>query len=84
MITSRDPQDDSRLRVADINRCSVVNSREFVAHAPDWARSHPNLARELPHLLDNYAIDSLLDMSLPRHPREAPNCSAPARPTQPA
>ncbi|WP_371627542.1 hypothetical protein OG245_36055 [Streptomyces sp. NBC_01116] len=73
-VISRDPQDDSRLRVADINRWAVVNSLEFTAHAPDRAESHPNLARALPHLPDNYAIDSLLDKSLPRHPREAPNC----------
>ncbi|WP_374230049.1 hypothetical protein [Streptomyces sp. OfavH-34-F] len=52
VIISRDPQDHSRLRVADINRYSVFNSREFVAHAPDWAKSHPDLARELPHLLE--------------------------------
>ncbi|RPK82123.1 DUF4238 domain-containing protein [Streptomyces sp. ADI98-10] len=52
VIISRDPQDASQLRVADINRYSVFNSREFVAHAPDWAKSHPDLARELPQLLE--------------------------------
>ncbi|MFJ7255691.1 hypothetical protein ACIQWV_24625 [Streptomyces sp. NPDC098085] len=52
VIMSRDPQDASRLRVADINRYSVFNSREFVAHNPDWAKAHPDLARELPQLLE--------------------------------
>ncbi|MFJ7200893.1 MULTISPECIES: DUF4238 domain-containing protein [unclassified Streptomyces] len=52
VIISRDPQDASRLRVADINRYTVFNSREFVAHAPDWAMAHPDLARELPQLLE--------------------------------
>ncbi|CAL9637050.1 DUF4238 domain-containing protein [Streptomyces sp. enrichment culture] len=52
VIISRDPQDASRLRVADINRYTVFNSREFVAHAPDWAKAHPVLARELPQLLE--------------------------------
>ncbi|MFJ3434759.1 hypothetical protein ACIPMU_14535 [Streptomyces cyaneofuscatus] len=50
VIISCDPQDHSRLRVTDINRYSVFNSREFVAHAPDWAKSHPDLTRELPLL----------------------------------
>ncbi|MFJ2094663.1 DUF4238 domain-containing protein [Streptomyces sp. NPDC087901] len=52
VIISRDPQDASRLRVADINRYTVFNSREFVAHAPDWATAHPEFARELPQLLE--------------------------------
>ncbi|MGP3749893.1 DUF4238 domain-containing protein [Streptomyces sp. IBSNAI001] len=52
VIISRDPQDASRLRVADINRYTVFNSREFVAHAPDWAKANPGLARELPQLLE--------------------------------
>ncbi|MET9770884.1 hypothetical protein [Streptomyces sp. NPDC006415] len=51
-IISRDPHGASRLHAADINRYSVFSSREFVAHAPDWAKRHPNLARKLPELLE--------------------------------
>ncbi|MCX5327841.1 DUF4238 domain-containing protein [Streptomyces sp. NBC_00140] len=52
VIISRDPQDSSRLRAADINRFTVFNSREFVAHAPEWPKSHPRLAQDLPYLLE--------------------------------
>ncbi|GAA0696342.1 hypothetical protein GCM10009548_81050 [Streptomyces malaysiensis subsp. malaysiensis] len=51
VIVSRVPQDASRLRVADINRFTVFNSREFVAHAPEWPKTHPHLAQDLPQLL---------------------------------
>lgn len=56
LIVSRDPQDASRLRVADINRYTVFNSREFVAHSPDWAKTHPDLAQELPQLLERQRL----------------------------
>ncbi|MBK3555969.1 hypothetical protein JHN55_05330 [Streptomyces sp. MBT56] len=56
MIISREPQDASRLRVADINRYSVFNSRGFAAHAPNWAKSHPDLADELPELLGRQRV----------------------------
>lgn len=56
LIVSRDPHDASRLSASDINRYSVFNSREFVAHAPDWAKSHPDLARELPQLLERQRL----------------------------
>ncbi|MGW5256633.1 DUF4238 domain-containing protein [Streptomyces sp. NPDC004012] len=45
VIISRDPQDASRLRVADFNRFTVFNSREFVAHAPEWPGTHRALRR---------------------------------------
>ncbi|MBM9506826.1 hypothetical protein [Actinacidiphila acididurans] len=48
---SRDRQDTDRLGVADFNRFTIFNSREFVAHAPDWPRSHPALHREMTELL---------------------------------
>ncbi|MFD9605123.1 hypothetical protein [Streptomyces sp. NPDC059970] len=51
VIISRDPQDASRLRVADFNRFTVFNSREFVAHAPEWPSTHPALAQDLAELL---------------------------------
>ncbi|MFF3418450.1 hypothetical protein ACFYW9_27655 [Streptomyces sp. NPDC002698] len=51
MIISRDPQDASRLRVADFNRFTVFNSREFVAHAPEWSGTHPRLAQDLAELM---------------------------------
>ncbi|MER5667878.1 hypothetical protein [Streptomyces mirabilis] len=51
MIISCDPQDASRLRVADFNRFSVFNSREFVAYAPEWPGTYPGLAQDLTGLL---------------------------------
>ncbi|MBQ0855692.1 DUF4238 domain-containing protein (plasmid) [Streptomyces sp. BH-SS-21] len=51
VIVSRDPQDAARLRVADFNRFTVFNSREFVAHSPEWPKAHPQLAENLPELL---------------------------------
>ena len=51
VIISRDPQDASRLRVADFNRFTVFNSREFVAHAPEWPGTHPRLAQDLTELM---------------------------------
>ncbi|MGW7260633.1 DUF4238 domain-containing protein [Streptomyces sp. NPDC054834] len=51
VIISRDPQDASRLRVADFNRFTVFNSREFVAHAPEWPGTHPSLAQDLTELM---------------------------------
>jgi hypothetical protein len=56
VIISRDPQDADRLRVADFNRFTVFNSREFVAHAPDWPRSHPDLNREMTELLSRQRL----------------------------
>lgn len=47
VIISRDARDASRLRTADLNRFTVFNSREFVAHAPDWPNVHPDLAVDL-------------------------------------
>lgn len=52
VIISRDPMDASRLDVADLNRFTVFNSREFVAHAPVWQREHPGLAGDLAQLLE--------------------------------
>ncbi|MGW3479765.1 hypothetical protein ACWDMR_30660 [Streptomyces althioticus] len=51
VIISRDPQDASRLRAADFNRFTVFNSREFVAHAPEWPGNHPSLAQDLTELM---------------------------------
>ncbi|QUW78510.1 DUF4238 domain-containing protein [Streptomyces mirabilis] len=51
VIISRDPQDISRLRVAELNRFTIFNSREFVAHAPEWPSVHPRLAQDLAELL---------------------------------
>lgn len=56
LIISRDPDEVSRLDAAVINRFTVFNSREFVAHSPQWRRSHPRLARELPDLLERQQL----------------------------
>ncbi len=51
LIMSRDPRDASRLDVAALNRFTVFNSREFVAHSPTWAAEHPRLAADLQRCL---------------------------------
>lgn len=52
LIISRSPHDASQLRVADLNRFTVYNSREFVAHAPEWGKNQPSRAHELRELLE--------------------------------
>ncbi|MEU5383225.1 DUF4238 domain-containing protein [Kitasatospora cineracea] len=47
VIISRDPRDAARLSASDINRFTVFNSREFVAHSPSWPTDHPRLAADL-------------------------------------
>ncbi|WP_330457373.1 hypothetical protein OIB37_10955 [Streptomyces sp. NBC_00820] len=42
--------------MAAINRFTVFNSREFVAHSPQWKQAHPKLARELPELLERQRL----------------------------
>ncbi|MGW4756174.1 DUF4238 domain-containing protein [Streptomyces chartreusis] len=56
LIISRDPDEVSRLDAAAINRFTVFNSREFVAHSPQWKQAHPRLARELPDLLERQQL----------------------------
>ncbi|AKZ56672.1 hypothetical protein SAM23877_3627 [Streptomyces ambofaciens ATCC 23877] len=51
LVISREANEVSRMDVAAINRFTVFNSREFVAHSRQWKQSHPKLARELPYLL---------------------------------
>ncbi|MFD9503035.1 DUF4238 domain-containing protein [Streptomyces sp. NPDC060035] len=66
LIVSRVAQDASRLDVASLNRFTVFNSREFIAHSPTWAEEHPALASDLqsslqrqrlvaPAFLENYS-----------------------------
>ncbi|MFG2698842.1 DUF4238 domain-containing protein [Kitasatospora sp. NPDC048407] len=68
LIISRDARDRARLDAAAINRFTVFNSREFIAHAPDWPDRHPDLALDLrsslrtqrlvaPAFLQNYGSD---------------------------
>jgi uncharacterized protein DUF4238 len=47
LVISRDPTEARRLDTGVLNRFTVFNSREFVAHAPDWASQHEQLAAEL-------------------------------------
>ncbi|MEU6639571.1 DUF4238 domain-containing protein [Streptomyces rochei] len=56
LVISRDPNELSRLDVAAINRFTVFNSREFVAHSRQWKQAHPKLARELPDLLERQQL----------------------------
>ncbi|WP_406216792.1 DUF4238 domain-containing protein [Streptomyces decoyicus] len=51
VVISRDPLDASRLRAEDLNRFTIFNSREFVAHAPEWPTTHQSLAQDLTQLL---------------------------------
>ncbi|MGW1976661.1 DUF4238 domain-containing protein [Streptomyces sp. NPDC001889] len=66
LIVSRDVQDAFRFDAAALNRFTVLNSREFVAHSPAWPAEHPDLASDLrtcletqrriaPGFLENYA-----------------------------
>lgn len=43
VIISADPAEAGRLDVAALNRFTVFNSREFVAHAPAWSHSASQL-----------------------------------------
>ncbi|MGI5224029.1 DUF4238 domain-containing protein [Actinoallomurus sp. CA-142502] len=47
LIISRDSTDAVRMRAAEFNRYTVFNSREFVAHSPEWDARHPRLKGEL-------------------------------------
>jgi len=48
VIISKDPAEARRLDVATLNKYTVYNSREFVAHAPTWSHD----ASQLDHLLN--------------------------------
>ena len=52
LIICRDPDEARRLDTALLNRFTVFNSREFVAHSPGWAADHPRLAHDLSTWLD--------------------------------
>ncbi|MFD4336879.1 hypothetical protein ACFWPP_06690 [Streptomyces anulatus] len=80
VIISREPQDALWLRVADFNRYSAFSSREFVAHARDWAKSHPDLARELPQLLERQRMVAPAFLQRPVHSRR-PAVSEPTGPS---
>ncbi|WP_331732243.1 DUF4238 domain-containing protein [Streptomyces sp. NBC_00989] len=47
LVISQDPEEARRLDTAALNRLTVFNSREFVAHSPAWASDHPRLAQDL-------------------------------------
>ncbi|MEV4807929.1 DUF4238 domain-containing protein [Nonomuraea sp. NPDC049421] len=47
LIISSDRNDARRIRASEFNKFTVFNSREFVAHAPDWAAENQDLAMEL-------------------------------------
>ncbi|MFJ4668899.1 DUF4238 domain-containing protein [Kitasatospora purpeofusca] len=51
VIISQDPRDADRLSAADINRFTVYNSREFVAHSSALPQSNPKLATALKEAL---------------------------------
>ncbi|WP_157876822.1 DUF4238 domain-containing protein [Streptomyces graminilatus] len=48
LIITRDSGEARRLNTAVLNRFTIFNSREFVAHAPGWTGAHPKLAEDLP------------------------------------
>ncbi|WP_030618269.1 DUF4238 domain-containing protein [Streptomyces fulvoviolaceus] len=71
LLICRDPDEARRLDTAVLNRFTVFNSREFVAHSPGWAAAHPRLAHELstwpeiqhmiaPAFLQDYGISGVM------------------------